>query len=47
VRRDPSERFCGFDNEGHCLIAPETQASIASLWQSAIASQQPATSAAA
>ena len=47
VRRDPSARFCGFDNEGHCLIAPETQASIASLWQNVIANQQPATSAAA
>ena len=33
VRKDPSDRFCGFDNEGHCLIAPQTQASIATLWQ--------------
>lgn len=33
VRKDPSARFCGFDNEGHCLIAPQTQASIATLWQ--------------
>jgi hypothetical protein len=41
VRRDPTARFCGFDNEGHCLIAPQTQASIASLWQNVLASQQP------
>ena len=47
ARRDPSARFCGFDNEGHCLIAPQTQASIAALWQSVIANQQPAASAAA
>ncbi|WP_316181143.1 MULTISPECIES: hypothetical protein [unclassified Bradyrhizobium] len=39
VRRDPSVRFCGFDNEGHCLIAPETQRAIASVWQSVIARQ--------
>lgn len=47
ARRDPSARFCGFDNEGHCLIAPQTQASVAALWQSVIANQQPAASAAA
>jgi hypothetical protein len=40
VRGDPSARFCGFDNEGHCLIAPESQRSIAALWQSVIAKQQ-------
>lgn len=39
-RRDPSARFCGFDNEGHCLIAPESQRSVAALWQSVIAKQQ-------
>src|SRR6266702_2200821 len=33
VKRDPSGRFCRFENEGHCLIAPQTQASIATLWQ--------------
>lgn len=33
VKKDPAARFCGFDNEGHCLIAPQTQASIATLWQ--------------
>ena len=25
VRQDASAKFCGFDNQGHCLIAPETQ----------------------
>lgn len=40
VRSDPSARFCGFDNEGHCLIAPATQESIASLWRSMIANQR-------
>ena len=40
VRKDPSVRFCGFDNEGHCLIAPQTQASIASLWQDMMERQQ-------
>ena len=39
-RRDPSARFCGFDNEGNCLIAPETQRSVATLWQGVIARQQ-------
>ncbi|WP_316214442.1 hypothetical protein [Bradyrhizobium sp. SZCCHNR2035] len=39
VRHDPSVRFCGFDNEGHCLIAPETQRAIASVWQTVIAKQ--------
>jgi hypothetical protein len=39
VHRDPSARFCGFDNEGHCLIAPETQRSVATLWQGVIAKQ--------
>ena len=40
VKKDPSVRFCGFDNEGHCLIAPQTQASIATLWQTMIERQQ-------
>lgn len=30
---DPLARFCGFDHEGHCLIAPATQQGIAALWQ--------------
>jgi hypothetical protein len=40
VKKDPSARFCGFDNEGHCLIAPQTQASIAALWQDMMERQQ-------
>jgi hypothetical protein len=40
VRGDPSAQFCGFDNQGHCLILPETQRSVAALWQSILASQQ-------
>jgi hypothetical protein len=40
VRSDASAKFCGFDNQGHCLIAPETQRSVAALWQSILASQQ-------
>ncbi|CCD86913.1 conserved protein of unknown function [Bradyrhizobium sp. ORS 285] len=39
TRKDPSARFCGFDHEGHCLIAPETQRAIASVWQGVIAKQ--------
>jgi hypothetical protein len=42
LRHDPSALFCGFDNQGHCLIAPETQRSVASLWQSVLASQRAA-----
>ena len=42
VKKDPSVRFCGFDNEGHCLIAPQTQASIATLWQNMMERQQAA-----
>jgi hypothetical protein len=40
VRGDASAQFCGFDNQGHCLILPETQRSIAALWQNILASQQ-------
>lgn len=42
VKKDPSVRFCGFDNEGHCLIAPQTQASIATLWQTMMERQEAA-----
>ncbi|ANV99596.1 hypothetical protein [Bradyrhizobium icense] len=42
VRGDASARFCGFDSQGHCLIAPETQRSVAALWQNILASQQKA-----
>jgi len=40
LRGDAAIRFCGFDNEGHCFIAPETQSAIAALWHDVIASQQ-------
>ncbi|MHB0769716.1 hypothetical protein [Bradyrhizobium sp. 5.13L] len=46
VKKDPSVRFCGFDNEGHCLIAPQTQESIATLWQTLMERQQAQESAA-
>ncbi|MBR0929496.1 hypothetical protein JQ561_23050 [Bradyrhizobium diazoefficiens] len=42
VKKDPLVRFCGFDNEGHCLIAPQTQVSIAALWQTMTERQQAA-----
>jgi hypothetical protein len=42
VRQDASAKFCGFDNQGHCLIAPETQRSVAALWQNVLASHQAA-----
>jgi len=42
VKKDPLVRFCGFDNEGHCLIAPQTQVSIAALWQTMMERQQAA-----
>ncbi len=45
IRADPSARFCGFDNEGHCFIPPQTQSSIATVWQSVIARQQAASEA--
>jgi len=40
VRGDSSARFCSFDNEGHCLILPESQRNIAALWQSVIVRPQ-------
>ena len=40
LRRDPAARFCSFDSQGHCLIAPETQRSVAALWQQILASHQ-------
>jgi hypothetical protein len=36
---DASAKFCGFDREGHCFIALETQQSILHLWQKVVASQ--------
>jgi hypothetical protein len=40
VRRDGSATFCSFDSEGHCFVTPETQASIAKLWQSLLAGRR-------
>jgi hypothetical protein len=40
LRSQPNIRFCGFDNEGHCFIACETQQAIAALWHAVIAGQQ-------
>jgi hypothetical protein len=40
VSGDTSARFCGFDREGHCFIALETQQNILRLWQNVIANQQ-------
>lgn len=42
LRGDTGVRFCDFDNEGHCFLAPETQASIAQLWHDVVIDQQPA-----
>ncbi|MBW7973840.1 hypothetical protein [Bradyrhizobium sp. BR 10289] len=42
LRGDAGARFCDFDNEGHCFVAPETQASIAKLWHDVVISQQSA-----
>jgi hypothetical protein len=42
VRRDGSAKLCGFDSEGHCFVTPETQASIAKLWQSLLADRRDA-----
>ena len=39
VRHDEGARFCVFDNEGHCFIAPQTQKSILRLWQDMLARQ--------
>jgi hypothetical protein len=30
---DPAAKFCDFDNQGHCLILPDTHRSIAMLWE--------------
>jgi hypothetical protein len=40
VRSDASAKFCAFDNQGHCLIAPETQKSVATLWRSILDNRQ-------
>lgn len=41
LRSDPDARFCDFDNEGHCFLAPETQASTAKLWHDVVVRQEP------
>src|SRR5262249_58082807 len=46
LRGNASVRSCGFDNEGHCFVAPQTQASLAALWQDVIAAQRATTGAA-
>lgn len=40
IRGDVTARFCGFDQEGHCFIPAQTQASIAALWQKIASRQQ-------
>jgi hypothetical protein len=39
-RGDATAKFCGFDRDGHCFIALETQQNILRLWQKLIASQR-------
>lgn len=39
LRGDPGARFCDFDNEGHCFLTTETQASIAQLWHDIVVRQ--------
>jgi hypothetical protein len=40
VRSDPDATFCGFDREGHCFIAQETQQNIMKVWRKVIANQE-------
>jgi hypothetical protein len=42
VCRDGGSKLCGFDSDGHCFVTPETQASIAKLWQSLLADRRDA-----
>jgi hypothetical protein len=42
ARGDNSASFCGFDREGHCYVAAETQQNIRRLWQSVVAGRQSA-----
>ncbi len=37
---DATAKFCGFDREGHCFIALETQQNILRLWHKVIASHE-------
>lgn len=41
VRSDPDTTFCGFDREGHCFIAEETQQNIMKVWRKVIANHEP------
>lgn len=41
---DASAKLCGFDHEGRCFIAAETQQNILRLWQKVVAGQQLASS---
>jgi hypothetical protein len=43
ARGDASASFCGFDRDGHCFIAVETQQNILHLWQAVVAGQRLAT----
>jgi hypothetical protein len=40
LRSDLGAHFCEFDNEGHCFLAPNTQASIAKLWHDVVVRQE-------
>lgn len=40
IRGDTSITFCGFDQDGHCYVALETQQSILQLWKTVIADRQ-------
>lgn len=40
LHHDENARCCGFDNEGHYFVTPETQASIAALWRRLLGNQQ-------
>jgi len=40
LRGDRGSRFCDFDNEGHCFLTTETQASIAKLWHDIVVRQE-------
>ncbi|MDF2120151.1 hypothetical protein PY365_31780 [Roseiarcaceae bacterium H3SJ34-1] len=44
IRGDASGVFCAADQEGHCLVAAETQQNILRLWRNVVAGQQVAVS---
>jgi hypothetical protein len=41
ARSDSDTTFCGFDREGHCFIAQETQQNIMKVWRKVVANQEP------